>query len=204
MGHIAQVIPLTSKALIRAAEAHHRASNHNFQGIESRSTVTDFKTIILEKQHLVDEMRQTKYIDVVSDFPNFRLINGRAKLIAPDTVEVNGETIKADQMLIATGATSLIPPVPGLEESGYLTNITAFELTELPESLIVLGGRYIALECAQMFARFGSKVTILQRSSRILPNESSDLTDELTQYLTEEGIEVITGVTLEEVSKGKK
>lgn len=85
--------------------------------------------------------------------------------------------------------------MPGLEKSGYLTRETAFELGKLPGSLIVLGGRYIALECAQMFARFGSKVTILQRSSRILPAEGADLTDALSGYLREEGSEVDADVT---------
>ncbi len=96
---------------------------------------------------------------------------------------VNGHTLEADNILIATGASPYIPPVSGLAESGYLTSTTAFELQHLPESILVLGGRYIALEIAQMFSRLGSRVTILQRSSHILPTESSDITDALTGYL---------------------
>ncbi|MEE9189150.1 MAG: FAD-dependent oxidoreductase, partial [Candidatus Neomarinimicrobiota bacterium] len=85
------------------------------------------------------------------------------------------------------------PDIPGLSEVPYLTNEEAFELEELPESIIVLGGRYIALEIAQAFSRLGSKVTVLQRSNRILPNESTDITNGLTAYLSEEGINIITG-----------
>lgn len=190
-----------SKTLIRAAEVQHRALHHQFKGITSDSKVTDFKALFQQKKELVEELRQAKYLDVVADLPDFQLIEGRAQFTASDTVEVNGATIKADRILIATGATSYIPPVPGLKESGYLTNVSAFELTELPKSMIVLGGRYTALECAQMFARLGTKVTILQRSPRILPTESEDLTGELTRYLTDEGIDVVTGVSLQEVSK---
>ncbi|MFQ5714704.1 MAG: mercury(II) reductase [Candidatus Scalinduaceae bacterium] len=187
-----------SKTLIRAAEAHHRALNHHFNGVRSKSTITDFKAIISQKQQLVDELRQAKYIDIISGLSDIRFIEGRGEFLTQNEIGVKGERIIADQIIIATGVSPFIPPVPGLKECGYLTNETAFELTELPESLIVLGGRYIALECAQLFARFGTKVTILQRSSRILPSETSDLTDELTHYFTNEGINVVTGVRLEE------
>jgi len=195
---------IPSKTLIRAAEVQHRALRHNFKGITSDSKITDFRALFQQKTELVEELRQAKYLDVVADLPDFQLIEGRAQFVASNTVKVNGETFRADRMLIATGATSHIPPVPGLEESGYLTNVSAFELTELPKSMIVLGGRYIALECAQMFARLGTKVTILQRSSRILPTESEDLTDELTRYLKDEGIDVVTDVALQEVSKANE
>jgi len=126
-------------------------------------------------------------------------VPGRARFISPKAVEVNGESISADRFLIATGAGPHVPSIPGLKDTGYLTNETAFELDELPPSLIVLGGRYIALECAQMFARFGSRVTVLQRSDRILPTEMPDLTDALTTYLADEGVKVETGITICEV-----
>lgn len=190
-----------SKTLIRAAEAHYRACHHHFQGIDSKSRVTDFKAIIVQKQQLVDELRRSKYLDVVSGFDRFKMITGWAQLIDSNTVGVNGQQIKAEHILVATGAHPSLPPIPGLSESGYLTNESAFVLTEQSDSLIVLGGRYIALECAQMFARLGTKVTILQRSSRILPSETPDLTDELTQYLKQEGIQIVTGVTINEVSR---
>lgn len=190
-----------SKTLIRAAEAHHRALHHHFSGIESQSRVADFQAVVSQKRQLVEELRQHKYINLIPDIPNLRLVKGQGHLVAPNTVEANGERITADRILIATGATPSVPQVPGLSETGYLTSETAFELEELPESLIVLGGRYIALECGQMFARLGSKVTILQRSSRILPTESPDLTDMLTKYLGQEGIEVVTGVATREVCR---
>jgi mercuric reductase len=191
-----------SKTLIRAAESHHRASHQAFHGIESSSKVGSFKAIIAQKRALVRELRQAKYIDVVSDLPDIRIVEGRAGLVDGKTVEVDGEPIAADRILIATGASTFVPPIPGLEETGYLTNETAFELEELPESLIVIGGRYIALECAQMFARLGSRVTVLQRSSRILPTEADDLTDALTGYLEQEGIEIVTGVSITRVADG--
>ena len=192
---------IPSKTLIRAASAHHHAAHHNFAGIESNSRVTDFKALISQKRQLVEEMRQQKYLDVISDLPNIQLLKGRARLTSPKCVEVNGQSLTADHILIATGARPFLPPIPGLEDSGYLTNETAFELKELPDSLIVLGGRYIALETAQLFSRLGSRVTILQRSPRLLPTETPDLIDALTSYLQEEGIEVVTGVSVDRVNR---
>lgn len=190
-----------SKTLIRAAETLYRRSHPNFRGIDSRSRLTSFRTVVSQKRQLVEDLRAAKYMEVISDLPDFRLIEGRVRLKAPNAVEANGERIFADRILIATGASPSIPPLPGLKEIGCLTNETAFELDELPESLIVLGGRYIALESAQMFARLGSKVTILQRSPRILPTEAPDLTDALTTFLKEEGIQVFTGVTAHAVKR---
>ena len=193
-----------SKTLIRAAEAHHRANsaNHAFLGIESTSKVTDFQSIIQQKTELVESLRKQKYIDVVKDFSNFQRIDGWARLVDSNTLAVsNGQEIQADQILIATGDQTFVPDVPGLKSSGYLTTDTAFELQSLPKSIIVLGGRYVALECAQMFARLGSQVTVLQRSDRILPSEASDLTDALTSILVDEGLNIQTGVKLLRVSK---
>ncbi|CCB87802.1 mercuric reductase (plasmid) [Simkania negevensis Z] len=185
-----------SKTLIRGAETVHRASKSHFDGIETHADVTDFKAVIEQKRALVEGLRQAKYLDVISGNDNIQIISGKAKILSKNVVEVNSTPIEADRILIATGTHPYIPPIPGLEETGYLTSTSAFELEELPKSMIVLGGRYIALECAQMFARMGTKVTILQRSSRILPNETEDLTAALTEYLRSEGINIVTGVQI--------
>jgi len=182
-----------SKNLIRAAEALHRAQTPVFPGLETQGSVTDFPTLMKQKTTLVQGLRQEKYIDIVKDMDDFRLVEGRATVISPTAVEVNGETITGDRLLIATGARPFIPDIPGLKDVPYLTNEGAFTLDRLPESLLVLGGRYIALEIAQMFARLGSNVTVLQRSDRILPSETADLTDALTDYLRKEGLEIVTG-----------
>ncbi|HED05886.1 MAG TPA: mercury(II) reductase, partial [Ignavibacteria bacterium] len=138
--------------------------------------------------------------NVISDDPNVTVVKGWAKLHDKNTVEINGELKSANKILIATGSSTFIPDIPGLKETKYYLNDTLYELDTLPEHLIVIGGRYIALENAQMFVRLGSKVTLLQRSSRILPTEMPDITDSLTEYLREEGINVITDVKISSVS----
>ena len=192
-----------SKTLIRAGEAVHRASHIRFAGIESSSRVSDFRAIIRQKDDLVGSLRQAKYIDVLAAYENIRLIKGCAVFVSPDTIRVDGRTLRATRIIVATGSHPWIPPIPGLREAEPLTSTTAFELDHLPESVIVLGGRCIALECAQMLARLGAKITILQRSGRILPDEDEDLTDALAGYLREEGIGVETSVRVQRVSRDK-
>jgi len=194
-----------SKMLIRGAEALHRASHPPaFAGIATSGRLVSFKEVIEQKRALVQELRQGKYADVIGDNERITFIKGRARLLDAKTVAADTLKLKADAILIATGARPSLPPIAGLDTVSYLTNETAFELETLPESLLVLGGRYIALECAQMFARFGSRVTVLQRSDRILPDEAPDLTNALTGFLREEGMEIVTGVSTRRVAQDKE
>jgi mercuric reductase len=116
-------------------------------------------------------------------------------------VRVNGVVYEASRILVATGSRPWLPDIPGLAESDPLDSTSAFELTRLPESMIVLGGRYIALEIAQMFARLGTRITVLQRSGRILPTEDADLTEALTGYLRDESLRIETSVRVHEVRR---
>ncbi len=189
-----------SKTLIRAAEANHRSVHHAFSGIQSRSEVTDFGSITAQAQSIVRELREGKYFDVVADDPNIEIVEGHAYIVDANTVSVGTRTLCTKNVLIATGAHTYVPSIPGLAEVDYLTNETAYKLEVLPEHLIVLGGRYIALENAQLFARLGAKITVLQRSDRIIPTESNDLSDDLDGYLRDEGVQIITGVSIQQIS----
>ena len=190
-----------SKALIRAAEAHHNAAHHPFDGITSESEVTDFGAVTDQVQALVDDLQQHKYLDVVDGDPNVTIREGRARLVGKRAVEVGGETVTGQRILIATGARTFVPDIPGLEESGYLTNEELYRLDERPDHLIVLGGGYIALENAQAFSRLGSEVTILQRSGQILSREDEDVVEALTGYLREEGLTVHTNTNVQAVQR---
>lgn len=189
-----------SKTLLRAAETLHRGQRPSlFAGIATTGTLTDFAAVMRQKRELVEGLRQAKYAEVIADDPNITFVHGRSALVDPRTVEVNGDRFRGDAVLLCTGARPAVPDIPGLPDVPFLTNESAFELSYLPESLIVLGGRYIALESAQIFARLGSRVTVLQRSSRILPQESAALTDELTRQLEAEGIRIVTNVATERI-----
>jgi len=190
-----------SKTLIRTAEQFHIANHPNFDGIKPGNSKIDFKEVVKQKTELVEALREHKYVDVLKDDPNVTILKAFARLIDKNTVEADGKKYSAENILIATGSTTFIPELRGLKETGYLTNETLYELNELPDHLIVIGGRYIALENAQMFARLGSKVTILQRSNRILPDEMPDITETLKEYLEGEGIEIKIGVKIKSIEK---
>ncbi len=190
-----------SKNLIRAAEEFYLANHPNNDGIKPGNSKIDFTELINRKNILVESLRNKKYIEVIKDDENITQINGHAKFIDRNTVEVNGKNFKAEYIIIATGSSTYIPDFPGLQETNYLTNKNLYDLTELPEHLIIIGGRFIALENAQMFRRLGSKVTVLQRSDRIIPKEGEDLSGALTKYLSEEGIDIKTGVKIISVSE---
>lgn len=190
-----------SKTLIRAADSLRRAQRAAFAGLEMKGRLTDFAAMMSQKDDLVGSLRQSKYRDVLASLPEARLFEGRGEFAGPGELHVGRDVLHSPRFVIATGARPHAPAIPGLAEVGFLTSTEALSLRELPESLIVLGGRYIALELAQAFARLGSRVTLLQRSDHVLPTEDDDLTEALAGYLREEGIDVRTGVQARRVSR---
>ncbi len=188
-----------SKNLIRAAETLHKASNNPFEGIETSGKLTDFHSLIEAKRKLVLDLRNQKYISIIEDMDNFELIEERASLLSATSIKVHDRVIEGTHILICSGASPLVPNIAGLSDVNYLSNEEAFELDTLPESIIVLGGSFIALEIAQMFSRLGSKVTILQRSGRILSTEEEDVTSELSKHLNEEGLQIVTNNQIQNV-----
>jgi mercuric reductase len=154
---------IPSKALLAAAEARHRAGLRHFPGITTEAGTVDFAALIAGKRDVVETMRQEKYIDLATEY-GFELLHGNARFAAGPMLDVDGRPVDAAHYLIATGAEPHIPDIPGLAATGYLTSTTAMELDHLPESMLVIGGGYVALEHAQLFAHLGTRVTVLARS----------------------------------------
>jgi mercuric reductase len=185
-----------SKTLLRTAEAYHRAFHSPFAGVRPQGADLDWQAVVGEKDELVTRLRWEKYEKVLEAYPSLSLVRGEARLTDDGGVEVDGRTYRPARVLIATGAHPYVPPFPGVGEVGVLTSTEALSLPERPESLIVLGGRYVALELAQMFARFGTRVILLQRSDRILPDHEPEIAEALTDFLRQEGVEIYTGVRI--------
>jgi pyruvate/2-oxoglutarate dehydrogenase complex dihydrolipoamide dehydrogenase (E3) component len=120
------------------------------------------------------------------------LVFGEARFVAPRTVRVGGRTLQADLVFINTGGRPAPPQAPGFDRVGPLDSTSIMELDEVPDHLIVLGGGYIGLEFAQMFRRFGSRVTVIQRGAQLLPLEDQDIAEAVLQILREDGIDVLT------------
>ena len=140
-------------------------------------------------------------MNVLESLSGATFIEGNGIFISRNEIKVGKDVIKAEKFLIATGSSPNIIKVQGIENIDYLTNVEALNLKEQPNSMIVIGGRALALEFAQMYAHFGTKVTVLQRSPRILPKDEPEISEELTKCLRDEGIEIYTGVQIEEVNK---
>jgi len=190
-----------SKTLIRAAEVVHRAKSHPFAGIDIEVAPPRFAEVMRQKDELVRELRKAKYQDVLSAYPSVDLLEGRATLRDDGVLEVGGQPFRAGKILLAMGASAWIPPIPGIERVGALTSTRALALTELPESLIVLGGSAVGLELAQFFSRMGTRVTVLEALPRIMPAEDQEIGDDLARYLRGEGLDVRAGATVDSVSR---
>ena len=191
-----------SKTLIRAAEAQHRRAHHGFRGIPSSDGHPDWPTVRVEKDALVDQMRQAKYWDVLRAYPSITLFEERATLAAGGKVQLgNGLRLTAGKIVVATGASPWAAPIPGLAEAKHLDNTSAMALDRIPASLIVVGASAVGLEMAQMFARLGVRVTVLEALPRVVPAEDEDIGKALADYLREEGLQIHAGVQIDGVTR---
>jgi len=175
-----------------------------FKAVGKAQPQFDFKAAIEEKDEIVGRLQEENYKNVLGKMEKVIFYKGKGKFVSKNEVKVNDKLFKSDKFIIATGAKTLITPLEGIGEIDYLTNIEALSLTEIPESMIVIGGRSLGLEFAQMYAHFGTQVTILQRSQRILPNEEPEISEALKKYLEEEGIIIHTGVEVKNIKKEDK
>ena len=127
--------------------------------------------------------------------PNLTAYEGHGRFTGPHTVEVNGDVLQAEQIFINVGARAAVPDMPGVRDVPFLTNTGILNLDVVPEHLTVVGGSYIGLEFAQMYRRFGSRVTVVERGDRLIAREDEDVSATLQQILEEEGIAVRLGAT---------
>ena len=188
-----------SKNLLRAGELRYYDSHREFPGIRPGGATFEFNRIIEQKNQIVRGLRKEKYADVLRSLPSTKLFRGNARFVSRTRVKVDGINVDGRKFLIATGSSPRIPSIPGIENVDYLTNVEALNLRSRPASMIVLGGRALGLEFAQMYSHMGTRVTLLQRSHRIIPEEEPALSDALRQYLEEEGIKIKTGVRIKRI-----
>src|SRR5690625_472770 len=185
-----------SKTLLRAGEINQLAKENPFTGLQTSAGEVELAPLIKQKNELVSELRNQKYVDLIDEY-GFDLIEGEASFVDENTVEVNGEKLSAKRFLIATGASPSIPTISGLEEVDYLTSTTLLELKKVPKRLTVIGSGYIGLELGQLFHNFGSEVTLIQRSERLLKEYDPEISETVEKILIEQGIHLIKGATYE-------
>ncbi|MDT8430136.1 MAG: mercury(II) reductase [Bacteroidales bacterium] len=180
-----------SKNLVRAGEAAFHASHSNFTGIRPKGADIDFAQIIKDKKKLVASLQEKKYMDVVSDFESLTLLKGWATFKDRKTIVADGKEYKALKFLIATGATTNIPVIEGINEIEYLTNASLFDLEEKPGSMTIMGAGYIGLEIAMAYNRLGVNVRIIEFTDRVLRTQTPDISDTLETQMQKEGIEIL-------------
>lgn len=183
-----------SKGLLHAGELLHNAMHHGIPGINLKVQGFDFQKVVRDELDLVDRFRRQKYQEVLADLKHVSLIEGRAKFVSRDAVEVNRKKINSGKFIVATGSTARVPSIKGIRQAGFITHIEALRLEKQPQELTIIGAGPVGLELAQMFARFGTQVTLLQRGQSVLPYAEKNLVNRLLQYLSEEGISISTGV----------
>ena len=194
---------LPSKNLIEAARIVFDAAHPRYPGLAPAEIKIDFRELIRQKDDVIHGYRKKKYESLVGG--QFSIEQGHVEFVDAHTVEVSGKRLTAERILIATGSRLVVPPIEGLESVPYLTsdlltNDEPMELTECPKSLLIVGGGYIALELGQMFSRFGTKVTILERNPQLLTHGYEPETGQtIGAIFAEEGIRVVTDATVHAV-----
>ncbi len=192
---------IPSKTLLRAGEIYHVAGHHPFRGITTEAGPLDLGAMVRQKDELVADLRQHKYADLVNEY-GWDLVYGEAAFADDHTLQVGERMITAAAVLIATGARPAVPDIPGLHEAGFLTSTTALALDRLPGSVAVIGAGYVALELGQLLSRLGARVTLMQRSPVLLKNYGPEIGAAMAEVLSDEGIEVLTGVHYRYVEQG--
>ncbi|MBE9527252.1 MAG: FAD-dependent oxidoreductase [Proteobacteria bacterium] len=178
-----------SKALIKSAKLLHQIKHSEKLGIKSAQAEFDFKDIMARVHQVISDIEPHDSVERYNQL-GVNVIQGEAKITSPFSVEVNGQSLTTKNIIIATGARPFVPAMPGLDKIDYLTSDNLWQLSELPQRLLVLGGGPIGCELAQAFARLGSQVVQVQRGKRIMPREDIEFSELVTQSFISDGIDI--------------
>ncbi len=178
-----------SKALIRSARLMSQIQRAHEFGIQSDPPTIDFKKVMQRVKRVIKDIEPHDSVERYTQL-GVECLQGEARIISPFEVEVNGQVLSTKNIVIATGARPLVPEIEGLNQVDYLTSDTLWELQELPERLLVLGGGPIGCELAQSFARLGSQVMQIERNSRLMKREDPEVSDIIHQHFRQEGIQL--------------
>ena len=195
---------IPTKALVHAARTYKKMKSADFYGLPTLDKAVNYKSVKLFKDQIVSSIgtgRDERWIK-----SGIKLFKGNARFISPHEVSVADEVIRADKIIVTTGSIPAVPPLPGLKESGYITNTEALELEQVPERLAIIGGGAVGAEFAQVFSAFGSKVHIYEALDRILIAEDEEISVTIVELFARQGISVSTKVMVNEIrttSSGK-
>jgi pyruvate/2-oxoglutarate dehydrogenase complex dihydrolipoamide dehydrogenase (E3) component len=191
-----------TKTMVASARAAHVARGAERLGVQAGEVKVDLGAIVDRRDAIVRQWRTGVGRRLERAGERLKLIEGRARFSGEREIEVNGERHSASTVIVNVGARPRVPAVRGLDTIDWLDSSSIMDLRLPPEHLVVIGGGYIACEFGQMFRRFGSNVTIMQRAAKLLPREDSEVSDAIEQVFRAEGVEVVTGAEVVEVAQG--
>jgi pyruvate/2-oxoglutarate dehydrogenase complex dihydrolipoamide dehydrogenase (E3) component len=183
---------IPTKTLVASAHAAHMARRGPEFGIGTGDVSVDMAKVKARKDTIVEgDRRGVEHW--LEGMDGATLLRGHARFVDPHTIELDGTLLRADRIFLNVGGRAVVPDIPGLADIDYLTNVSLLELDTLPEHLVVIGGSYIALEFAQMYRRFGARVTVIERGPRLTSREDEDVSAAIREILESEGIEIHVG-----------
>ncbi|OBK72186.1 FAD-containing oxidoreductase [Mycobacterium sp. 1274761.0] len=180
---------IPTKTLVASAHAAHTARRGAEYGVGTGDVSVDMAKVKARKDDIMlgDRSGVESWIE---NMPNCTLIRGHARFVDPHTIQVDDRLLTADKIFLNVGGRAVAPDMPGLSDIDYLTNVGILELDTLPEHLVIIGGSYIALEFAQMYRRFGARVTVIEKGPRLTSREDEDVSAAIKEILENEGITV--------------
>ncbi len=189
-----------TKVMLQAATLLKNARSAKDFGVFVERVSLDFSKLMERKDWVINQLTGERLRRVL-DRRGISLFAGRAMFKSDSEIEVNGKTISAKKFIIATGSKPKIPPVEGLQETGYITSSEAVSLKKLPDSIVIVGGGAVGVEFAQIFSTFGVKTTLIEAVDHLLFNEDDEIAELLQNYIGEEGVDVIVGAQVKSVAR---
>jgi len=181
---------IPTKTLVASARAAHVARRAADFGVKIKGPVAvDMKKVKKRKDGVVRESNEG-VASWMKDTAGITVYEGHGRFTGPHTVSVNGKVLEAERIFINVGARALVPDMPGVKDVPYLTNSTMMGVDFLPKHLVIIGGSYIGLEFGQMYRRFGSRVTVIEKGDRLIPREDPDISAAVQEILEGEGIQI--------------
>jgi pyruvate/2-oxoglutarate dehydrogenase complex dihydrolipoamide dehydrogenase (E3) component len=181
---------IPTKTLVASAHAAHLARRAADYGVRTGPVTVDMARVKARKDAIMlDDRRGLE--SWLQGMDGCTVVRGHARFEDPHTVRVGERLLSADRIFLNVGGRAVVPDLPGLADVDHLTNVSMLELDTLPEHLVIVGGGYIALEFAQMYRRFGARVTVVQRGSRLASHEDADVSAAIHDILAGEGIDIV-------------
>lgn len=188
-----------TKTMVASARAAHVARSAGRLGVQAGAVSVDLAAVVERKDGIVEQWRSGVGKRLERAGENLTLVRGKARFAGDREIEVAGERHSAETVIVNVGARPRVPPISGLDEIDALDNASIMELKELPAHLLIIGGGYIACEFGQMFRRFGSEVTIMQRSGHLLAREDQGVSEAIEEVFRDEGINLLLDAEASEV-----